>query len=77
MLKESEVVAIATFTANQFEKQKRFLRIAIDEAIWRRKFFVSDANLNEIRRSKLFTAPSERRCTSNAETHTRSLCGKS
>lgn len=52
-LGEGEVVEIATYASKHFEQYKLPLRIAIDEAIWRFKFFLKDEKVAEIRRSKI------------------------
>lgn len=50
-LGEGEMMDIATYAAQHFENHKRPLRIAIDEAIWRKMFWVSKEKVDWIRDS--------------------------
>lgn len=51
-LAEGEVMDIATFAAQHFERHKTPLRIAIDEAIWRKMFWISTADVLAMRESR-------------------------
>ncbi|KUJ13713.1 PIN domain-like protein [Mollisia scopiformis] len=51
---------IAAFAAQHFEQHQRPLRIAIDEAIWRGKFFLKEEDVVSIRRHQPAARPNEK-----------------
>ncbi|KAF8859932.1 PIN domain-like protein [Acephala macrosclerotiorum] len=59
-LGDGEVIEIATFASQHFQKHRRPLRIAIDEAIWRYKFFISDKQVEEILKRQPAARPNEK-----------------